>query len=120
MTTILQICPCIFIACLGTWPNVPCAFSMRRISAWFLANYIEAKNMRFPCIYPYAWKMHVAHLAVYSGRQKHFIQATSLMISGINNRCSLTRIFNTCHMEAPGNVVTLAPNYDESAFTIMY
>ena len=34
-------------------------------SAWFLANYIEAKTMRFPCVYRNAWKLHAAQLAMY-------------------------------------------------------
>ena len=34
-------------------------------NAWFLANHNEAKTMRFPCVYPNAWKTHVAQLAMY-------------------------------------------------------
>ena len=30
----------------------------------FLPNY-DVKTMRFPCVYPNAWKMHLAHLAMY-------------------------------------------------------
>ena len=37
--------------------------------AWFSANYNEAKNMRFPCVYPNAWKTHLAQLAMYQFKQ---------------------------------------------------
>ena len=37
----------------------------RMENAWFSANYNEAKTMRSPCIYPNAWKTHVAQLAMY-------------------------------------------------------
>ena len=46
----------------------PCIFhekDKRMENAWFLPNYNEVKTMRFPCIYLNAWKMHVAHLAMY-------------------------------------------------------
>ena len=37
----------------------------RMENVWFLANYNEAKNMHYPCIYPNTWKTQVAHLAIY-------------------------------------------------------
>ena len=41
-----------------------CVFHLkdkRMENAWFLANYNEAKTMRFS----FSWKTHVAHLAMY-------------------------------------------------------
>ena len=47
------------------WPNVQCVFSMRRINEWKMHGFQLIIMRRKPCVYPNAWKTHLAHSAMY-------------------------------------------------------